>query len=121
MSHYIHHIPGRLRIQSASFRCQADATQQAQDRILAMDGVNHVRLNPRAGSLTVQYDPARLTRGELMDILGDIGCLPSSTRATASDMPLAGKAGALFGKALAGALVNKVVERSAFKLVSVLL
>lgn len=121
MSHYIHEIPGRLRIQSAAFRCQSGKARQAQELILAMDGVNSVRLNARAGSLTVEYDPARLQRSRLLAVLDAVGCAPAAGRGTPTGARATSSTGALFGKALAGALVNKLAERSALKLVSVLL
>jgi Zn-dependent membrane protease YugP len=85
--------------------------------MLAMDGVTHVRLNAHAGSLTIHYDPARRNHVELLGALRDLGCSEASVPSPA----FAHKAGTLFGKALVGAVVNKAVERSAFKLVSVLL
>ncbi|MBK1731397.1 heavy-metal-associated domain-containing protein [Thiococcus pfennigii] len=117
MSHYIHHIPGRLRIRSGSFRCRSAAAQVAEDRLMALDGVTHVRLNPRAGSITVQYDPAQVTRSRILEALDEAGCFATAGRGDA----LIGRGGELFGKALMGAVVNKAIERSALKLVSVLL
>lgn len=121
MSHYIHDIPGRLRIRSAALRDRVASALDAQERLLDLDGVRHVRLNTRAGSLTVEYDPARLSRHDILASLDPIGCVPRTDTPKASTGPLSGKAGQLFGKALAGALVNKIAERSALKLVSVLL
>ncbi|MEY6432115.1 HMA2 domain-containing protein [Thioalkalicoccus limnaeus] len=117
MSHYIHHIPGRLRVRSNSFRCRTAAAQTAHDQLMAMDGVSHVRLNPRAGSITVQYDPDLVTRSQLLAVLEDAGCAGVMARGADASSQV----GQLFGKALVGAIVNKAVERSAVKLVSVLL
>lgn len=121
MNHYIHEIPGRLRIQSAALRCQSAKASQAQALVLATAGVNSVRVNPRAGSLTVEYDPGRLDRGKLLAVLEEVGYRPTRGAGGPRDARSAGAASALFGKALAGALVNKLAERSALELVSVLL
>jgi copper chaperone CopZ len=85
---------------------------------MAVDGVTQVRINPRARSITVNYDPARLTRSQLLTLLEECGCVETAAQ-TAST--LSTKAGEAFGKALIGAVVNKAIERSAVKFVSVLL
>jgi len=113
MSHCIHHVPGRLRVRSGSFHCRGDC----QKELLALGGVREVRMNSRAGSITVHYDPEQLTRGRLLALLEEHGCIGARTR----DHDAAARVGELFGKAFVGAWVNKAIERSALKLVSVLL
>jgi len=117
MHHSIHHVPGRLRVRSTAFRCRPGTVDSIQERLRSLDGVEHIRFNQAAGSLAIHYDPARLDHHRLLEMLKDTGCtrVPSASEAVIS------KAGALFGKALVGAVVNKAVERSAFRLVSVLL
>ena len=117
MNQSIHHVPGRLRIRSTSFRRRSISALSIQDRLLALDGVTHVRLNPDASSITIHYDTARLSRAQLLAVLEHAGCLGAQTR---SD-DFTAKTGQLLGKALMGAIVKKVAERSALKLVSVLL
>lgn len=118
MSHSIHHVPGRLRVRSSAFRCRPAEAQAAQNRLVAIDGVTQVRLNGHAGSITIHYDPERMTKQALLDVMKDLGCTQTMS---GKNPAVASKAGALFGKALVGAVINKAVERSAFKLVSVLL
>jgi hypothetical protein len=117
MSHYIHHVPGRLRIRSGFFRCDPVSARSAEAELLVTEGVREVRVNPRAGSITVHYEPTRLTRSQILDRLEHVGCLGASMRADLGG-PRVHEA---FGKALAGAIVQKAVERSALRLVSVLL
>ncbi len=118
MSHSIHYLPGRLRVRSNAFRCRPAEARAAQARLSTMDGVNQVRLNAHAGSITVHYDPAQLTQQALLDVMKDLGCAHKPLQANPM---VAHKAGELFSKALMGAVINKAIERSAFKLVSVLL
>ena len=119
MIHSIHHVPGRLRVRSSAFRCQPAEALAAQRRLTSIDGVRQARLNAHAGSITIHYDPERITQQKLLDLMKDTGC---TERVTPKANPaFARKAGELFGKALVGAVVNKAVERSAFRLVSVLL
>ncbi len=117
MSHYIHHVPGRLRVRSGSFQCRSAVAEAVRKELLALGGVREVRINSRAGSITVHYDPEQLTRGRLLALLEEHGCIGARTR----DHDAAARVGELFGKAFVGAVVNKAIERSALKLVSVLL
>jgi copper chaperone CopZ len=117
MSHYIHHVPGRLRIRSGSFRCDPVSARLAEGELLATEGVREVRVNLRAGSITVHYEPERLTRAQILERLEQVGCLGASIRTDSG----ATRVHEVFGKALVGAVMQKAVERSAVRLVSVLL
>lgn len=119
MSHSIHHVPGRLRVRSSAFRCRPTDAEAAQNHLVSIEGVAQVRLNTHAGSITVHYDPERLTKQALLEAMQKVGC--TGATATGANPAFAAKAGTMFGKALVGAIINKAVERSAFKLVSVLL
>lgn len=119
MSHSIHHVPGRLRVRSTAFRCRPAEARAAQTQLLGLEGVRQVRLNGHAGSITVHYDPERLSHLDLLAAMKDLGCA-EPVRDLASPAA-AGKAGAMFGKALVGAVINMAIERSAFKLVGAFL
>ncbi|MFD2110364.1 HMA2 domain-containing protein [Thiorhodococcus fuscus] len=119
MSHSIHHVPGRLRVRSAAFRCQPSEARAVQMLLLSLEGVRQVRLNTHAGSITVHYSPEQLTHLELLAAMKGLDC-PAQERDVVSPA-VVGKAGAMFGKALVGAFINKAVERSAFKLVGAFL
>ncbi|NEV62502.1 HMA2 domain-containing protein [Thiorhodococcus minor] len=119
MSHSIHHLPGRLRVRSTAFRCRPAEARAAQTQLLGLEGIRQVRLNGHAGSITVHYDPEQLSHLELLAAMKDLGCPEPARNGTSP--AIAGKAGAMFGKALVGAVINKAVERSAFKLVGALL
>ncbi|MBK1617534.1 hypothetical protein CKO42_03515 [Lamprobacter modestohalophilus] len=113
MSQYIHHVPGRIRVRSKAFQCHGERAQQAQIRLLAMDGVRDVKINPRASSILVQYDPECLSRVELFAALEELGCMAPARR----DQGHFSSPGETFGKALVGAAVQKVLEHSARSLV----
>ncbi|NCA68864.1 MAG: heavy-metal-associated domain-containing protein [Sphingobacteriia bacterium] len=117
MSNYLHHVPGRLRIRSSSFRCDPISARQAEDQLRLTEGVREVRVNPRAGSITVHYDPERLTRAQILERLERVGCLGAAVHADQGNARIP----ELIGKALVGAVVKNAVERSALRLVSVLI
>jgi copper chaperone CopZ len=80
-------------------------------------GVQELRVNPHAGSITVYYNPTQITQTDLLASLEKAGCLTMSR----SDSETAGQMGEMFGKALFGAVVQKTVERSVQSLVGVFL
>lgn len=107
MSHYIHHVPGRLRVRASTFRCSAARMHVGIQALEALDGVTSVTFNPRAGSLTVHYDPLRRSHLDLLATLEDAGCLQGvRAQSTAGGTDVA----ELFGKALFGALVQRTAQ-----------
>ena len=117
MSHYIHHVPGRIRVRSKVFRCRSEKAQAAERHFKNMAGVQQVRLNPHAGSITVHYDSAVLKQLDVLAALQQVGCLNGGIR---NDQG-AREMGEIFGKALVGAVVQKAVEQSARSLVGALI
>ena len=114
---YLHHTPGRLRIKGSHFNCHGERARKAVAALQAMPGVDLVKLNAHAGSLTVQYDPAMHSQADLLDALETAGCLHAAdAHAVANNLaakPAAtreGVAGA-FGKALVGVLAQRTATR----------
>jgi hypothetical protein len=107
MSHYIHHVPGRLRVRASTFRCSPARVQTAIRAIEALDGVSSVTFNARAGSITVHYDPRRRGQHELLAAMEEAGCLQGARQpSTAGGTDVA----ELFGKAIFGALVQRTAQ-----------
>ncbi len=117
MSQYIHHVPGRIRVRSKAFQCRSEKALAAEKLLKELTGVRSFRVNPHAGSIIVHYDTAELKQSDLLAILEQVGCLEASSRSDES----ARKMGEIFGKALVGAVVQKIVEQSARTLVGVAL
>lgn len=118
MSLYIHHVPGRLRVRAQAFRCQPNQVAAVARQLLALDGVDDVKVNAHAGSITICYDPTQLTQGELLATMESLGCVGAG-RAMATGSGTGQLAG-LFGKALLGALAQTVAQRSVATLVGAL-
>ncbi|TCJ15539.1 heavy-metal-associated domain-containing protein [Parasulfuritortus cantonensis] len=115
----MHHVPGRLRLKGCHFRRDSATAARAVAGLRALAGVELVKLNHHAGSLTVHYDPARQSQAELLAVLERYGCLNAvAAPAGAGVRPAAtdGLAGT-FGKALMGVLA----QRTATRLIGVLL
>lgn len=119
MSHYIHHVPGRLRVRSRAFQCHPERTQTVATELRALDGVQEVRYNERIGSLTVRYAASGDIAIQVMATLAAAGCLrlPEGRHAPAGREP--GLTGA-FGKAVVTAVAQQAVLRSFNSLAAIL-
>ncbi|QTR49288.1 heavy-metal-associated domain-containing protein [Candidatus Thiothrix anitrata] len=86
---YMHHTPGRLRLKGRHFNCHGVTARRAVTALEATPGVETVKFNKHAGSLTVHYDPQRLTHEELINTLEIAGCIrtPAVSRHTMRHPP----------------------------------
>ena len=117
MNQYIHHVPGRIRVRSKAFRCRSEKAAKAEKKLLSMTGVQKVRVNSRAGSITVNYDPAGVEQSHILAILEEVGCIGASSHRGEGARVI----GEMFGKALVGAVVRTAVERSARSLIGAMI
>ena len=117
MSQYIHHVPGRLRVRTRSFRCSPRQMQLVAKRLRTLSGVETVDIRPKAGSVTVWYDPEELNKQDLLQEFEQAGCFEIAKQYGGADRPV----GDLAKKALIGTVVQLTVERSVRSLVGALL
>lgn len=117
MSHYIHHVPGRLRIRTKALRRQSTKTQGIITQLQSLTGVREVCLNPHAGSITIRYDYTQVTHVDLLAVLERSGCLGMPT----DNHQIVGQMGEMFGKALFTTVMQKTVERSVQSLVGAIM
>ena len=73
--------------------------------------------NPLTGSLTINFDRQRLSIGDLWEKLRVLGYVSENRPETSADNPEVDR----FGRVLAGALIEAVVQHSAQALVRALL
>lgn len=122
MTDYLHHVPGRLRVRTRSLRCDPAARAATLRKLQAKDGIRSVRLNPKAGSVTIFYDVAATDGQQILDYL-QAECLrarkaqptkiPSSLARQAPARAAGGSPlAAEIGRMALGVLVNKGVSFS---------
>lgn len=128
MAHYVHHIPGRLRIKSAQLKRNQKRAQQVAAVLKGTEGVLGADTNTVTGSLLISYDTEQTSADELLKTLKRAGCCCESTQLPDIKGSFAnGLAGTLSdageraGKAAVGVLVEKMVERSALALIGAVL
>lgn len=147
MNHYIHHIPGRLRVKTPRLKRNEAEAVRVRVMLTGLEGLLSYEVKTLTGSLIIYYDPA-LTQGEAVlaflsrhGFIGQeatAGLVSSRSKAIMPSMPTSSATAALktsepivvnfgtgmakaFGKAVFGLALEKLVERSAVALVSAIL
>lgn len=123
MAHYIHHVPGRLRIRTPRLKRDAIRAEAAEAFVLTIEGVTAARANSVTGSLTVAYQRDVVGAETILEALALHGCYqPELVQHADHQLPhMAARAGGVLGKALFGMVLEKAVERSAFALIGAIL
>jgi copper chaperone CopZ len=111
MTNYLHHVPGRLRVRSKVFRCNSVSRNMALRKLRALDGVSTVRLNSKAGSVTVCYDTEKTGPKKILDLLNACECIQAAPVIT-QHRPKERNITNEIGKMALGALVSKGVSYS---------
>lgn len=129
MSIYVHHVPGRLRVQSARLKGKPRAAVSARRRVAAEAGVHDARVNLVTGSITIVYDRYRTAPARLWQVLREqalvAGAPPGFDPGRATRLRLAAPRAAnpadQLVEVLCGMLLDKLLERSALALVGALI
>ena len=123
MTHYIHHVPGRLRVQTPLLKRDENRAQAAEQFLLPLEGITAVRVSTLTGSITVNYQKDVISSDAILKALELRGYYrPDSVRHAEGQLhDLASRAGNAAGKALFGFALEKAVERSAIVLIGALL
>ncbi len=124
--HYIHFVPGRLRVRADAVRGCPAVAERIHSRLLAIRGVHSVTVNDLIGSILICYDHHAVSLDEVWSILVAVNCVregeaPAPSVSTAkSNKSLPTWAGWAVD-AVAGAVVQKVAEASVMALVRALI
>ena|SRR5438105_5866142 len=124
---YIHHVPGRLRLQTQQLKGNRLVAQAACDAVVAIPGVVEASVSPITGSLVIAYDQQQLTPAVLWQSLCERGLAsgpPPMQEGTVTRVqidPLGGAADESLVGMVAGAILNRLLERSAAALVGALI
>ena len=78
MTDYLHHVPGRLRVRAKTLRCDPTARAATLRKLQAREGIRSVRLNPKAGSVTIFYDVEATDGPQILAFL-EAECLRART------------------------------------------
>jgi copper chaperone CopZ len=122
MSHYIHHVPGRLRVRSLQIKRNGAVAADAKRALESMEGVLVAEVSTVTGSIVVNYDTEAVSSGAILITLRERGYI---TEVVQLQGAVTERTGSAFTSKVADRLVNKVVEtvleRSAVALVAALI
>ena len=116
MLEYVHFVPGRLRLKITTLKNKRRAAE-AEANVAAIPMVITAAANPLTGSLTINFDRQRLSIGDLWEKLRMLGYVSEDRPEPAVDSPDVDR----YGRVVAAALIEAVVQHSAQALVRALL
>ncbi len=56
MKHYIHHVPGRVRMKNPEFKGNITLLQEVASCFQGQEGIEGIETNPLTGSVVILYD-----------------------------------------------------------------
>lgn len=123
MAHYIHDIPGRLRVKMPAIKGNSNAAGELQRILDEIEGIDSTSVNTLTGSVIVNYDTRSLKSDVILDTLKERGYLDPSKVITNDQYVEAAvsKVGGVISKALIGLFLEQVFEGSALSLLTVLI
>ena len=116
MLEYVHFVPGRLRLKISTLKSQR-AAAEAEAVVAAIPMVTSAVANPLTGSLTINFDRQQLSIGDLWEKLRGLGYVSENRPEPTVDSSEVNR----FGRVVAAALIEAVVQQSAQALVRALL
>lgn len=123
MGHYIHHVPGRLRIRTPLLKRDEKGALAAEQFLRSIEGVTSVRANIVTGSIILTYERDIVSSEAILNAAALRGYYrPEAVQhADGQLQDLAVRTGDTLGKVLFGFAVEKALERSAMALIGALL
>jgi hypothetical protein len=117
MTEYLHHVPGRLRVRAKAFRCDNAARGATLRKLRTLEGVRTVRLNAKAGSVTVCYDVGKTHSQAILDFMEQeclraLAVVEPRPRRAAPKAATSNKLTTEIGRMALSVLVNKGVSYS---------
>jgi hypothetical protein len=117
MAHYIHHVPGRLRVNTPTLKKNESRARQLKSYLQGMNGVLQVETSIVTGSVVIKYDTCLASSTLILDSLHDLGYIQDTVTGPARGAPITQKVADI----LVQKLVETALERSAVALVAALI
>jgi copper chaperone CopZ len=122
MSHYIHHVPGRLRVKTQLIKGNEARAKAAKEHLSNVNGVRETDVNTLTGSIIIWYDVGLATSMTILDSLRHVGVIQHVTTQTVSTGAVRGNAIVeKVGETVVNKIVEMVIERSAILLIGALI
>jgi hypothetical protein len=119
MKHYVHHVPGRLRVRVPALRQQPGKSGEVET-LLDLYGVERVEIRALTGSVVVHYDPEVVSPDVMLRVLAEGGYYDAS-QAIGGDEAMrnmASRAGRRVSRAVFGWAVGRALEANGLSLLA---
>src|SRR5574341_1041383 len=105
MHHYMHSIPGRLRVRTPFMKRNVGMEQEVLALLRPFDGINAIATNPVTGSIVITYEAEVVTAGVIIDVFKRAGYFDPDKAMTNDQYihSVVSKTGGLLWKAVSGA------------------
>jgi hypothetical protein len=123
MSHYIHSVPGRLRVKIPAIKHRPYAACKVENLFEHLEGITSVQAKALTGSLKISYDPESVDLKRLLNILSTNGYIDSvpQKQNKSSQYAVATRLTQACGKALINWAVSKGLESRGLGLLAVII
>ncbi len=114
MSHYVHSVPGRMRVKIPAIQGRSTRAERLQELLVPHLGIEQVRTNTLTGSVVVRYDPDLIGDDEILNILR-YGRYVDDARLVACDahrVESTRRAGQAIGRAAVNWVLGRALEAS---------
>jgi copper chaperone CopZ len=117
MSHYLHNLPGRLRLKTRSLKNSEDKAAEIRALLRQLPGIETIEINLLTGSMLVRYDTTSITSAQILGFLvtnSVITSIPETVSRPASkrlDGSMRARATESLVEMAAGSLADFVIEK----------
>ncbi|ABB73344.1 HMA2 domain-containing protein [Nitrosospira multiformis] len=73
MAHYIHHVPGRLRVNTPLLKKNEPGARQLKSYLEGVNGILQIEASIVTGSVVIRYDKCLVSSTSILNSLQDLG------------------------------------------------
>ncbi len=74
-TNYFHAIDGRIRIHIEEMKGSWEKARETAAKLTELEGILNVSANPTTGNVLINYDPRRMSQGDVLQALWGLGYL----------------------------------------------
>jgi hypothetical protein len=123
MNHYVHNVPGRLRLKNPLFKDTAQHYEVQKALVNMGHGIGAVKFNATTGSLLIHYDSTEVRHQDILNTLETAGFYNPDKMVTNDQVihHATSKAFNVVTKAVTGAFVETALEGAGLSFLAILL
>ncbi len=123
MNHYVHNVPGRLRLRNPLFKNSAVHYDVQKALVNMGHGIGTADFNTTTGSLLINYDPKEINHEDILNTLERTGFYHPDKMVTNDQVVhhMTAKAFKLVSKTVSGALIESALEGTGLSFLAILL